>query len=364
MFYCWRRGTKWLLLSTRDPALSAVCNPAASDGLLVLSAAYCRRPAGLQQQRQPTAITEVVTSSEQHLHSLLTSVEVDHLLCLEPEAAAVADMLAVPGTPPCGDSLASTAVDTPDAADHAAPAAEGQAVEAQSVATEEAQWQQVAHLASMCWAYRARHLARLRCKASLISRGHKPVPGWPIMFASSGSSSSGDGGGGTSAAVAAAALGSLAQGASKTLFMEDREACGTSLDLPVDGSSPHLSASQLVWLLQSSGESCCALRGSQLFAERLVRQPSLPRQRLPSLSCQPGMACVVSGGTRGLGLQVAQQLVAKGCRTLVLTSRSGLLSRQQLADLAAQGELKYWPCGMAQEILQPACLQPPPSPVC
>ena len=206
-------------------------------------------------------------------------------------------------------------------------------------AVQEERWQQAAHLASMCWAYRARHLARLRCKASLISRGRKAVPGWPTMFASSGGSSSN--GGGASVPAAAAALGSLAQGASKTLFMEDREACGTSLDLPVDGSSPHLSASQLAWLLQSSGESCCALRGSQLFAERLAPQPSVPCQRLPSLSCQPGMACVVSGGTRGLGLQFAQQLVAKGCRTLVLTSRSGLLSRQQLAELAAQGELKH-----------------------
>lgn len=297
-----------------------------------MSAAYCRRPGGRRRRHlEPSAATEVVASSELHLHSLMKSVGVDHLLCVEPEAADVAEMLAAPGTPPCRDGLVSTAADTPEGIESPEPAAEEAAGEQQTAAVQEQQWQQAAHLASMCWAYRARDLAGQRCKVSLVSRGRKAVPGWPLARASSG-------GGSYTSWSAVAALGSLAQGASKTLFMEDREACGSGLDLPTDCSSPRLSTPQLAWLLQHSGETCCALRGGQLFAERLVRQPSVPRPRLPSLDCHPGMACVVTGGTRGLGLQFAQQLAARGCRALVLTSRSGLLSREQLADFAAQGE--------------------------
>lgn len=323
------------MLGTHDTPLASLCTPAASDGLHALSAAYCRHSAG-RRLHQPTAATEVVASNEKHLHSLLTSVGVDHLLCVEPDTAAVADMLAAPSTPPCQGSLACMAADTPDCAEQTA--VDTTAVGEQPAVTAEERWQQAAHLASMCWTYRARQLARLRCKVSLVSRGRKAVPGWPLSGACSGAGTS-SGGSGGSASLAVELLGSLAQGVSKTLFMEDREACGTCVDLPAETSNPSLSAPQLAWLVQHSGEACCALRGGQLFAERLVRQPSVPRQRLPSLQCQPGMACVVSGGTRGLGMQFAQQLVARGCRALVLTSRSGLLGKQQLAELASQGRL-------------------------
>ena len=128
-------------------------------------------------------------------------------------------------------------------------------------------------------------------------------------------------------------LGSLALGISKTQFMEGR--AGYSLCLDLHHLGTRLSALQLQWLLQDSGEYRCAVRGGQLFGERLVQAPSAPRKR--QLAVNPGMACVVAGGTKGLGLQYGQQLVRQGCRALVLTSRSGLLSKQELIELAQQG---------------------------
>lgn len=330
------RGAKWLLLSSHDTALSSLCQRSPSDGLHALGAAYFFGPAWRQQRHRPAAATEVVASNEGHLHSLLSAVQADHLLCVEPVAAAVAEMLAAPGTPPRRDGLAPVAPASPEQPAGCAP----EGASCGMAAASEEQWQQAAHTASMCWVYRARQLARQRCRVSLVSRGRKAVPGWPSGSICAGSSSVEAPA--AAAAAAAGQLGSLAQGVAKTLFMEERAACGACLDLPPAG--PRMSARQLAWLLRDSSESCCALRSGQLFAERLVPQPSPAHQRQPALQCHPGMACVVTGGTRGLGLQFGRQLVARGCRALVLTSRSGLLSKEQLIELAQQGGLGWRGC--------------------
>jgi NAD(P)-dependent dehydrogenase (short-subunit alcohol dehydrogenase family)/acyl carrier protein len=49
------------------------------------------------------------------------------------------------------------------------------------------------------------------------------------------------------------------------------------------------------------------------------------------------MCCVVTGGTKGLGLQYAKQLARGGCKRLVLTSRGGALPETDAAELAALG---------------------------
>ena len=290
------RGAKWLLLSTEDVALKSICCPRPADGVRAIAAAYCAAPAQLGSHR-PAPATELVLSSAHHLHALLGVLDADHMLCVEPEAAAVepADLVA-PGTPPCMEAVAPAA---DEAAPAAAPPADDQAL----------------HLASMAWAYRARALAQHPCKVSLVSRGQRHVPGWPS-----------NGPAGSTA--------SLALGVAKAQYMEDRGACGVSLDLP-GRAKRRLTTAQLQWLLCDSGEYACALRGGQLYAERLVPRPGLPRPR--RLVPHPGMASLVAGGTKGLGLQYGQQLVARGCRTLVLTSRSGLLSKEQLVELAQQG---------------------------
>lgn len=261
-----RRGAKWLLLSTADAPLATLCHCTAGDGVHALSAAYT----GLVPHHRITSATELVASTEGHLHALLGAAALDHLLCVEAAAA------------------------TPAAPDTA-----------------------LAYTASMAWVLHARALARQPCKASLVTRGCQPLPCWPLSGCSP-------------------ALGSLAHGVFKALFSEDRAACGILLDLDTQRCTPSLTAKQLQWLLSDSREHSCALRGSQLYGARLVQQASAPRSRPVAL--HPGMACVVTGGTRGLGLQYARQLARCGCRTLVLTSRSGMLSRAELADLAQSGE--------------------------
>ena len=309
------RGAKWLLVSTDDVALSSICTPAPSDGVHSLGAAFCCAP--LWQQHRPTAATELVASSQHHLHALMAATAADHMFCVEPEQQRrdVEALAAAPGTPPCQEAMVADPL-----ADSSEPAAEAAVLPPPPHVTAE-HWQEVLHTVSMVWAYRARESARQACKVSLVSRGRAAVPGWPEPDSAS------------VATLAAAALGSLAQGVSKTQFMEGRAGYSMCLDLHHLGT--RLSSLQLQWLLQDSGEYRCAVRGGQLFGERLVQAPSAPRKR--QLAVDPAMACVVAGGTRGLGLQYGQQLVRQGCRALVLTSRSGLLSKEGLIELAQQG---------------------------
>lgn len=85
-------------------------------------------------------------------------------------------------------------------------------------------------------------------------------------------------------------------------------------------------------------KSCCCV--SWKFSEfcralRLVPSPPpAPRQHIAADRRQ---AAVISGGTRGLGLQFAGQAAAAGQGTLVLMSRKPSVGRKQLAALARQG---------------------------
>ncbi len=174
--------------------------------------------------------------------------------------------------------------------------------------------------------------------------------------------------------------------------MEDRAAYGTSVDLPT-AADQLPSVGQLQALTQHGSEYAVALRHGRALSLRL--QPSaepLPRC-MPATSEQTGF---VSGGAKariphlcvkhvavanqwlccmrqttgtgsnalhirrvcfagyagmcrmtcslcrcassqGLGLQYARQLVASGCRTLVLVSRTATLSREALEEFAIQG---------------------------
>ena len=315
-------GTKWLLLSNADVALSSICAAAPTDGIHSLSATYCCWSAAHQAQHRPTALTELVISGEHHLHALLAAAQADHLFCVEPEATGQPG----PGTPPAADLTAAVATDeeAPVPRASASTSTLPSALPPHTYADE--QWQRVLHTASMAWAYRSREQSRQRCRLSLFSRGRRHVPGWASADASACGTAAGDGSSGCT-------FGSLAQGLSKTLFMEGRQGYGVCLDL--HPTAPGLTAAQLHWLLRDSGEYCCAVRGGQLYCERLVQPWSCPRPR--PLLVQRDMSCVVAGGTKGLGLQYGCQLVQRGCRSLVLTSRSGLLTKDQLIELAHQG---------------------------
>lgn len=88
----------------------------------------------------------------------------------------------------------------------------------------------------------------------------------------------------------------------------------------------------------SSGEYHILLDSDRLYAERLV--PSVAAEPRP-LSINSHMTQLISGGTRGLGLAYAQQLVQQGARCLVLLSRQPELSKDELAALASSGAAVY-----------------------
>lgn len=56
---------------------------------------------------------------------------------------------------------------------------------------------------------------------------------------------------------------------------------------------------------------------------------SLPISVLPKVYCDPDMTYLIVGGLGGFGLELADWLVSRGCRKLVLSSSRGLTSTYQ-----------------------------------
>jgi acyl transferase domain-containing protein/NADPH:quinone reductase-like Zn-dependent oxidoreductase/acyl carrier protein/NAD(P)-dependent dehydrogenase (short-subunit alcohol dehydrogenase family) len=130
----------------------------------------------------------------------------------------------------------------------------------------------------------------------------------------------------------------LASAVSKTRFMEDRPSHGINLSYVHSSNSSLLlpSARQLQWLLTTSGETCAVVKHGALYVERLSLGHSAVKPRR-GLKLKPTMCCVVTGGTKGLGLDCAKQLAREGCKQLVLTSRSGTLATEDAAEFASLG---------------------------
>lgn len=128
----------------------------------------------------------------------------------------------------------------------------------------------------------------------------------------------------------------IASAVSKTRFMEDRPSHGISLDYIQRNTSLLPSAQQLQWLLTSSGETCAVIRHGDLYVERIFIGNGAVKPRT-GLKLRPTMCCVVTGGTKGLGLHCAKQLAREGCKQLVLTSRSGTLDPEDKAGFNALG---------------------------
>lgn len=183
-------------------------------------------------------------------------------------------------------------------------------------------WRSVVEGASMAWALRAVSTAQHPGRVSCICRA--------ATIAEDSQHGSID-----VALAPAAMLGSLARGACKALFMEDRPAYGMCLEVP---SGTKLRAGQMQWLLQQSGEYACTAYDGQLYGERLEQLSSRPRQRLAG--ARHLSTIMVTGGTHGLGLQSARNLSTSGCQSLVLTSRTAMLAPTDLAYLAEAGQFK------------------------
>jgi hypothetical protein len=281
---------------------------------------------------------ELVAAEPHHLHLLLTASQPDHLFVAP--SALFAEPLADFAKKKKGTPATSATFCLEDPADQSS--------------TDNRQLGRAIYMASMVWAYTAKALAGLSCKTSLVTHASKAMSTLDYMQDSFDRfdlhvhktvrlEQTG-------LRAEPGLLQCLARGVAKTHFMEDRTDYGTAIDL---SGSALLSVQQLLWLAASSGEYAVALRDGQVLGERLIKLGALPRQDsvsngsdsaahvLKVLRLRPSSTCVVTGGTQGLGLELARQLVARGCRQLVLTSRTGAIDPDALVRLRRTGAKQH-----------------------
>ena len=86
----------------------------------------------------------------------------------------------------------------------------------------------------------------------------------------------------------------------------------------------------------ASREYHILLCGQQAYSEQLV---PAPRPRCRPAHCRDTV--IVTGGSRGLGLQYARHQLERGAKTAVLVSRDAILPKEQLAGLAKGGKTVF-----------------------
>nr|UAX57578.1 SDR family NAD(P)-dependent oxidoreductase [Streptomyces sp. A144] len=139
--------------------------------------------------------------------------------------------------------------------------------------------------------------------------------------------------------------------------LEHPEAWGGLLDLP-DRLDDRAAARFAAVLSAGEDEDQLALRDAGLLARRLVRAP-VPRDAVTA-GWQPRDTALVTGGTGGLGGQVARWLAAAGVRHLVLVSRRGAEAEgadRLRDDLTALGvQVTFGACDVADRAALSALL--------
>jgi NAD(P)-dependent dehydrogenase (short-subunit alcohol dehydrogenase family) len=123
-------------------------------------------------------------------------------------------------------------------------------------------------------------------------------------------------------------------GLGRTLSVEHPELYGGLIDLDPNASTD--TTANLLWthLRAADGEDQIALRGDRRYVARLERYRPKSTGSHGTLTLRPDGAYVVTGGLGGLGLAVAEWLVASGARRLVLVGRTPLPARTQWTTLA------------------------------
>ncbi|MGW6022324.1 type I polyketide synthase [Streptomyces sp. NPDC055099] len=121
-------------------------------------------------------------------------------------------------------------------------------------------------------------------------------------------------------------------GTSRVALLENPRRTGGQIDLPeeADDTAGRLLAAALA---TDGDESEFAVRGDQLHRRRLVRAPLAGRA--PVRRWRPRGTALVTGGTGGIGAQVARWLAHNGAEHLLLLSRSGPTA-PGAADLEAE----------------------------
>jgi acyl transferase domain-containing protein len=112
-------------------------------------------------------------------------------------------------------------------------------------------------------------------------------------------------------------------GLSHVIALEHPELQCTRIDLDPLQDPALLASAMVAELGAAPEEDQIARRGSRRFARRLVSYQRTPeRDRQVAATIRAHRSYLVTGGLRGLGLRVAEWLVQRGARHLVLMSRS------------------------------------------
>lgn len=125
-------------------------------------------------------------------------------------------------------------------------------------------------------------------------------------------------------------------GMGRVISLEYPQFWGGLCDLPIAELAAERLVAELQGRLEGSPEDQIVLRADARYVARLV--PSQP-QPTESLPVKAEATYLITGGLGSLGLQVAQWLVERGARHLVLTSRRAATdsARERLAHLESQG---------------------------
>src|SRR5580698_10154447 len=120
-------------------------------------------------------------------------------------------------------------------------------------------------------------------------------------------------------------------GLGRVIALEHPELWGGLIDLASDfnpsleSSSEPSSNEQIEQVAaevrQSGGDNQVAFRSSQRYVPRLVHTAALPSATVGEVSPRPDVTYLITGGLGSLGLALAQWLVERGARHLLLTSR-------------------------------------------
>ncbi len=121
-------------------------------------------------------------------------------------------------------------------------------------------------------------------------------------------------------------------GLGRVFALEHPESWGGLIDLPSGTWENEVSA---LWaeIHSPDGEDQVALRSAGRFAPRLTRSAQMSET---AVRVQPNATYLITGGTGGLGLKVAEWLAEAGARQLVLCGRRGMADVRRIEALGAK----------------------------